>query len=149
MNIFNKKARASGFTIVELLIVVVIIAILAAITIVAYNGIQTKAKNSAAQSTLSTLNKKIMAYYHLKGSYPASTTTVVSTLATYPESTLPTSGIAVGTPSPTNGTTTIKVELCGAGAGVKLTPFDFSTNNLSTTITNLGSVSGTCTAATA
>lgn len=36
--------RQSGFTIVELLIVIVVIAILAAITIVAYTGIQDKAR---------------------------------------------------------------------------------------------------------
>lgn len=42
-----------GFTIVELLIVVVVIAILAGITIVAYNGIQNRAKTSSVQSTLS------------------------------------------------------------------------------------------------
>ncbi|MBM3210423.1 type II secretion system protein [Candidatus Saccharibacteria bacterium] len=35
-----------GFTIVELLIVIVVIAILAAITIVAYNGIQTRAETA-------------------------------------------------------------------------------------------------------
>jgi len=51
-----------GFTIVELLIVIVVIAILAAITIVAYNGIQNRAKQSAAQSRLTQANKKILAY---------------------------------------------------------------------------------------
>lgn len=50
-----------GFTIVELLIVIVVIAILAAITIVAYNGIQDQAKSSAAQSAVSQANKKILA----------------------------------------------------------------------------------------
>lgn len=34
------KERQIGFTIVELLIVIVVIGILAAITVVAYNGIQ-------------------------------------------------------------------------------------------------------------
>ena len=45
-----KTSRA--FTIVELLIVIVVIAILAAITVVAYNGIQTRAKASAVTETL-------------------------------------------------------------------------------------------------
>jgi prepilin-type N-terminal cleavage/methylation domain-containing protein len=38
--------RTSGFTIIELLIVIVVIAILASISVVAYNGIQTRAKNT-------------------------------------------------------------------------------------------------------
>jgi len=48
-----------GFTIVELLIVVVVIAILAAITIVSYNGVQNRAKTSAAQSAASQAGKKL------------------------------------------------------------------------------------------
>jgi len=51
-----KKAWAphlhDGFTIVELLIVVVVIAILAAITIVSYNGVQAQAKRSAIASSV-------------------------------------------------------------------------------------------------
>ncbi len=53
------KQKQSGFTIVELLIVVVVIAILAAITIVAYNGIQNRAKESAVQSEVSQLVRKL------------------------------------------------------------------------------------------
>lgn len=44
------KAAKRGFTIVELLIVIVVIAILAAITVVAYNGIQNRARASGAQA---------------------------------------------------------------------------------------------------
>jgi prepilin-type N-terminal cleavage/methylation domain-containing protein len=55
----QKWAKQNGFTIVELLIVVVVIAILAAITIVSYNGIQNRAKESAAQSAASQVAKKI------------------------------------------------------------------------------------------
>jgi general secretion pathway protein G len=67
-----KRAQA-GFTIVELLIVIVIIGILAAITIVAYNGIQERANFSKSQSDLSALNKAIQLYYADNGSYPSST----------------------------------------------------------------------------
>ena len=49
------SGNKSGFTIVELLIVIVVIAVLAAISIVAYNGIQNRAYNSAVQSDLRNL----------------------------------------------------------------------------------------------
>lgn len=52
------KPRA-GFTIVELLIVIVVIAILATITIVAYNGIQDRARTSAMTSALTQAGKKM------------------------------------------------------------------------------------------
>ena len=51
----------SGFTIVELLIVIVVIAILAAITVVAFNGIQGRAQTSKINSDFSTLSKAIAA----------------------------------------------------------------------------------------
>lgn len=51
--------KQKAFTIVELLIVIVVIGILAAITIVAYNGIQNRARASAASSALSQAAKKI------------------------------------------------------------------------------------------
>ena len=56
-------AKQKGFTIVELLIVVVVIAILAAITIVAYNGITQRAKESVAKNAVSQAQKKLGVYY--------------------------------------------------------------------------------------
>lgn len=58
----HKNRTNQGFTIVELLIVIVVIAILAAITIVAYNGIQSRAKSSSAQSTAANIDKKAELY---------------------------------------------------------------------------------------
>lgn len=52
----------SGFTIVELLIVIVVIAILAAITIVAYNGVRERAARSVAQNETSQTIKKLLTY---------------------------------------------------------------------------------------
>jgi len=55
-----KKDR--GFTIVELLIVIVVIAILAAIVIVAYNGVQKRAQVSTAKSNAESIQKVAEAY---------------------------------------------------------------------------------------
>ena len=56
------RSSEKGFTIVELLIVIVIIAILAAITIVAYNGIQSRGKASSAAALASNIAKKAEIY---------------------------------------------------------------------------------------
>ena len=58
----SSSARRRGFTIVELLIVIVIIGILATIVIVAYNGIKARADEASLQSEVSQLNKKLLTY---------------------------------------------------------------------------------------
>lgn len=60
----------SGFTIVELLIVIVVIGILAAITIVAYGGITERARFSSMRSDLTSINKAVQLYYVQNGAYP-------------------------------------------------------------------------------
>ncbi|HET8884509.1 MAG TPA: type II secretion system protein [Candidatus Saccharimonadales bacterium] len=62
-----------GFTIVELLIVIVVIGILAAITIVAYNGVQNRARTTEAQSNAKEVQTKaeIHAADAGNGVYPA------------------------------------------------------------------------------
>ena len=62
--------RHNGFTIVELLIVIVVIAILAAITIVAFNGIQTRAENTKTVNAVSQYVKSLRLYKDEAGSYP-------------------------------------------------------------------------------
>jgi prepilin-type N-terminal cleavage/methylation domain-containing protein len=58
----SRNNALKGFTIVELLIVIVVIGILAAITIVAYNGIQDRARISSVSSALSQASKKLALY---------------------------------------------------------------------------------------
>ena len=65
-----KNIKPQGFTIVELLIVIVVIAILAAITIVAYNGVQNRAKTTSAQSLANNIVKKAEVYNQINSSYP-------------------------------------------------------------------------------
>lgn len=72
MSFKNIKSKNQGFTIVELLIVVVVIAILAAITIVSYNGITNRANASGAKASASTWQKKIELYNSEEGRYPIS-----------------------------------------------------------------------------
>lgn len=64
------KNEKDGFTIVELLIVVVVIGILAAITIVAYNGIQKRAQTATVQSDLEGAAKQLAMDQVTQSAYP-------------------------------------------------------------------------------
>jgi len=70
----NKESKRHGFTIVELLIVIVVIAILAAITIVAYNGIQQRARDSIRADDLTTIKKVLLLYQAVNGGVQKTTT---------------------------------------------------------------------------
>lgn len=71
----NKYGR--GFTIVELLVVIVVIGILATLTILSYSGIQSRATVASINSNLSQTSNKIIAYgsSSIAGGY--STTSVI------------------------------------------------------------------------
>lgn len=73
------KQKQRGFTIVELLIVVVVIAILAAITIVAYSGIQNRTNDSAVQADLRNFGQKVQEYITLNNTVPLNLTALSST----------------------------------------------------------------------
>ncbi len=115
-NIKSKTQAQKGFTIVELLIVVVVIAILAAITIVSYNGITNRANASAAASSAATVQKKAELYASdgPTGLYPANASAAVLTSAA-PSTTYYLSGVTVqGTaPDASNGKTTVQYFVCG------------------------------------
>lgn len=60
----------SGFTIIELLIVIVTIGILAAITVLAYQGITTRARNTSMTFGVSEYAKAIKTYYAIYDKFP-------------------------------------------------------------------------------
>jgi prepilin-type N-terminal cleavage/methylation domain-containing protein len=65
--------KQKGFTIVELLIVIVVIGILATLVIVTFAGIQQKGRNSQRQTDINALQSHVEAYYAQKGNYPTLT----------------------------------------------------------------------------
>jgi prepilin-type N-terminal cleavage/methylation domain-containing protein len=65
------KKRNQGFTIVELLIVIVVIGILALLVITTYSGIQQKARNSQRQTDIATTQTQLEAFFSQNGYYPS------------------------------------------------------------------------------
>lgn len=68
----KKSSQRQGFTIVELLIVIVVVAILAAISVGAYTGIQTRAKNNKTVTAVAAWAKAIKLYEIENGNWPTS-----------------------------------------------------------------------------
>lgn len=66
----TKQLKNRGFTLVELLIVIVIIAILTVISLIAYNGIQNQARTTTAESSAKTLADKVQIYFTNESDYP-------------------------------------------------------------------------------
>jgi len=62
--------QQKGFTIVELLIVIVVIGILATLVIVTFTGIQQKARNTKRQTDINAINSHVEAFYAQNGYYP-------------------------------------------------------------------------------
>ena len=71
LSMVKHRNNSFGFTIVELLVVIVVIAILAAISIVAYNGIQTRARDSQRMTDIGAVQKALAMYRAENDSYPS------------------------------------------------------------------------------
>jgi prepilin-type N-terminal cleavage/methylation domain-containing protein len=66
------KTKQQGFTIVELLIVIVVIGILAALVITTFTGIQQKARNTERETDIKAMHGQVEAYYAQSGGkYPS------------------------------------------------------------------------------
>ncbi|OYW42519.1 hypothetical protein B7Z28_01465 [Candidatus Saccharibacteria bacterium 32-45-3] len=64
------KSGTHGFTIVELLVVIVVIGILAAITVVGYGGLSARAKDTKQDSSIGIIQKALAMYKSEFGRYP-------------------------------------------------------------------------------
>ena len=144
-----KQTKSRGFTIVELLIVIVVIAILAAITIVAYNGIQNRAKASSAQAALNTVIKKAEAANAVVSVYPVQTADTAAGdgkgFDNQADSSLAGSGITLAaiTAAPSKPGT-VEYIPCStpSGAGAQVSYWDYSASTPAKVTKTIG---GTCT----
>jgi len=108
---FNKlKAKQSGFTIVELLIVIVVIGILAAITIVAYSGITARANATKAQTNAANTQKVAESYNADNGYYPATAAAFASGSLSTKEPTGVTVGFTAASLTTSTGLTNVTWE---------------------------------------
>ncbi len=78
LNIKRNSGASQGVTIVELLLVIVVIGILAAITIVSYAGVTNRANSATARSNAESVQKVAEAANVDNGSYPSSAANLVS-----------------------------------------------------------------------
>lgn len=136
----NLQSNQKGFTIVELLIVIVVIAILAAISIVAYTNIQNRARTSTAVSSAKTVRDVAEAYRGANSEYPTTHAQFVSggtdSIARMPDD------IEFGAdPAAGNNGKTVTVRACREAAApspvvaIEVTYRDFQNNNNVTTST--------------
>ena len=107
-NIKNMK-KAHGFTIVELLVVIVVIGILATITIVSYAGITQKANTTKAQTNAQSAQSVAEVFNADKGYYPYYTTDFLVSEITK----LPAAVVFDDTLDANNGDTAIWYQYCG------------------------------------
>ena len=84
----KKQRRNEGFTLIEMVMVLVIIGILAAIIVPQFNVQMDAARQAQTQANLSTLRSAIALYYKLSGYYPAQLSdlgmTITTGTTTYP-----------------------------------------------------------------
>jgi prepilin-type N-terminal cleavage/methylation domain-containing protein len=143
MNLQNikKMKEEKGFTIVELLIVIVVIGILAAIIIVAYNGVQNRARTTEAQSNAKEVQNKAETFNadEGNGSYPANSAALVASTGSAKLSTK-VAGLIQDSAVTSAAPTRIQYKRCTSN-GAQIYYWDYGTNNVSTTVYSVGDTS--------
>ncbi len=71
LRIIGRRSQSSGFSLIELLIVVAVLVILAAIAIPRYSAAQAAAGDATAKSDLRNAMTALAQYYVTKGAFPA------------------------------------------------------------------------------
>ncbi len=120
----NKK---EGFTIVELLVVIVVIGILAAITIVSYTGITARANTAANKQNASSVLAAAQIVYANTSAFPATNATSATVIANLnaSDAKIPT-GLTVTSTSVTSGTATALSYRQKGATGICVGYWDYS-----------------------
>jgi prepilin-type N-terminal cleavage/methylation domain-containing protein len=80
----NKSRDASGFTLIELIVVITIIIILAGLLFPAFRGVQDQAKRTQAKNDLTQIVTAVNAFYTEYGRYPLVTADTIITSSSSP-----------------------------------------------------------------
>lgn len=119
--------REGGFTIIELLVVIVVIAILASISIVSYTGVQNRARATKAKVNASAVQRTAQAYQAEHGVYPTTTAMFDSALVRLPTGvTLLTGSTSL---SRTNGENSVLYKTTAGAAGACVMFWDFESGS--------------------
>lgn len=123
--------KAYGFTIIEVMTVIVILSMLVAITAVSYTGIQTRARTTASEANAQAVAKKALSYYNINAAFPSTVTAFKSGSGEAAMDTRTKNLIQTAAP---NATTHDKVQYryCDSGRGAQIVWWNSSEKTLKT-----------------